>query len=329
VFALGAIVYEMLSGKPAFQGASLAEVVFKVVYEPVAPLSTVVPGIDPAISAAVERAMAKAPADRFPDVSAFIAALTGRSLATTGRGSVATGSGVSVPPTAGRITRGADTTTPGEPALSHLRGEIHARTEQSPPPVSAGGGRTALFLLIALAFSGTGIYGAFRILRTPKPGAAEATPKAETPKVEAVPKVETPNVEAVPKAETPKAEAKTDAPKTDAPKADEPKNGESGSKKVEHEVGKKAVAVAVEPPEVKAMLDEAEAALRGGDSSKAQLIADRSLRVQKTSRAYAIMTRAHCGAGDLGNAKATYQHVSAGDRPRVRKDCKSHDIDLN
>ncbi|HET9989689.1 MAG TPA: serine/threonine-protein kinase, partial [Kofleriaceae bacterium] len=33
VFALGTIVYEMVSGQPAFSGASIPEVVFKVVYE--------------------------------------------------------------------------------------------------------------------------------------------------------------------------------------------------------------------------------------------------------------------------------------------------------
>jgi eukaryotic-like serine/threonine-protein kinase len=80
IFALGAIVYEMLSGQPAFSGANIPEVVFKVVYEEPPPLRDRVPGLPPAITAAVARAMAKGAADRFPTVGAFVEALTGQPL---------------------------------------------------------------------------------------------------------------------------------------------------------------------------------------------------------------------------------------------------------
>src|SRR4030095_14579229 len=43
VCALGAIVYEMLSGRPAFSGETIPEVVFKVVYEPPAPITVPLP----------------------------------------------------------------------------------------------------------------------------------------------------------------------------------------------------------------------------------------------------------------------------------------------
>jgi|GEM_PF-344669 len=77
VFALGAIVHEMLTGQPAFTGSSIPEVVFKVVYEQPLPLPDSVPA---EIVAAVTRAMAKQSSDRFPTVSAFIEALTGAPL---------------------------------------------------------------------------------------------------------------------------------------------------------------------------------------------------------------------------------------------------------
>src|SRR5215831_18105254 len=64
IFALGAIVYEMLAGHPAFSGASIPEVVFKVVYEQPAPLA--VPSLPPAVPAAVACAMAKPADERFP-----------------------------------------------------------------------------------------------------------------------------------------------------------------------------------------------------------------------------------------------------------------------
>ncbi len=91
VFALGAIVYEMLSGQPAFSGETIPEVVFKVVYEQPVPLAERVPGLPPAVTAAVQRAMAKPADERFASASDFIEALTGQPL-------VATRPGASIPP---------------------------------------------------------------------------------------------------------------------------------------------------------------------------------------------------------------------------------------
>ncbi|MDB4953877.1 MAG: serine/threonine protein kinase [Myxococcales bacterium] len=87
VFALGAIVYEMLSGQPAFIGASIPEVVFKVVYEQPIPIEQAVPGLAPRIKSAIERAMAKVAADRFGSVSEFVEAMTGQPLAIIRSGS--------------------------------------------------------------------------------------------------------------------------------------------------------------------------------------------------------------------------------------------------
>lgn len=88
-FALAAIVHEMLSGTPAFTGASLPEVVYKVVYEQPRPLPSDLP---PLVAAAIDCAMAKAPEDRFPTVGAFIEALTGKPISVvplTARGDIA------------------------------------------------------------------------------------------------------------------------------------------------------------------------------------------------------------------------------------------------
>jgi len=80
VFALGAIVYEMLTGKPAFSGENIPAVVFQVVYEQPPSLAEAALDTPPEVVAAVERAMQKQSDDRFPTVSAFIEALTGRPL---------------------------------------------------------------------------------------------------------------------------------------------------------------------------------------------------------------------------------------------------------
>jgi serine/threonine-protein kinase len=103
VFALGAIVYEMLSGQPAFSGASIPEVVFKVVYEQPVPLAERVPAVPPAIAAAVTRAMAKPSDERFATVTAFAEAITGQPLTLT-RGQVpAPAGGANLPSAARRV----------------------------------------------------------------------------------------------------------------------------------------------------------------------------------------------------------------------------------
>ncbi|MCW5807129.1 MAG: serine/threonine protein kinase [Deltaproteobacteria bacterium] len=78
IFALGAIVYEMLSGHAAFSGNNIPEVVFKVVYEQPAPLVALVPEAPARVVAAVNQAMAKPVGDRFRSVNGFVEALTGQ-----------------------------------------------------------------------------------------------------------------------------------------------------------------------------------------------------------------------------------------------------------
>src|SRR5262249_21045876 len=85
VWALGTIVYEMLSGKATFEGDTLAMVVFRVCHEPHTPIEQLVPGLPANVVSAINRALAKDPAGRHPDVLEFVAELTGRPLATLDR----------------------------------------------------------------------------------------------------------------------------------------------------------------------------------------------------------------------------------------------------
>jgi serine/threonine-protein kinase len=76
VYSLGCVLYEMLSGEPPFTGPSSQAVIARHAVEPPRSLRVVRPGVPPALERAVERALAKVPADRFQTAGEFARALT-------------------------------------------------------------------------------------------------------------------------------------------------------------------------------------------------------------------------------------------------------------
>jgi tRNA A-37 threonylcarbamoyl transferase component Bud32 len=83
VYSLGVVAYECLSGERPFDGASQVAIALAHINRPPPPLPADVP---PAVRLLVERALAKDPADRFPDGGAFAEAIrrvaSGGALAT-------------------------------------------------------------------------------------------------------------------------------------------------------------------------------------------------------------------------------------------------------
>jgi len=79
-YSLAILVWEALTGAVPFTGDSLGELIRKHLLEPPPRLIDVKPEIPASVSAAVHRAMSKKPAERFPDVAAFIAALGGQAV---------------------------------------------------------------------------------------------------------------------------------------------------------------------------------------------------------------------------------------------------------
>jgi hypothetical protein len=75
IYALGCVVYEMLSGEPPFTGATAEAIVARHCKEPPRSLRIVRPAIPYGVERAVNKALAKSPADRFLNASAFIEAL--------------------------------------------------------------------------------------------------------------------------------------------------------------------------------------------------------------------------------------------------------------
>ncbi len=75
IYALGAVTYEMLTGEPPFTGATAQAVVAKVMTERPQRLSAVRDTVPAHVEAAVNKALAKLPADRWSSTAKFAEAL--------------------------------------------------------------------------------------------------------------------------------------------------------------------------------------------------------------------------------------------------------------
>ncbi len=71
-FALGSIFYEMVTGSVAFSGNTVIQVLGRVLQGEPEPIEGMVPGIPQSVSAAVKKALAKKPEDRFKTVVEFV-----------------------------------------------------------------------------------------------------------------------------------------------------------------------------------------------------------------------------------------------------------------
>jgi serine/threonine-protein kinase len=76
IYSLGAVTYEMLTGDPPHTGNTMQAIVAKVLTEEPSPISRTRQLIPRNVEAAVQRALAKSPADRFKGAADYAAALT-------------------------------------------------------------------------------------------------------------------------------------------------------------------------------------------------------------------------------------------------------------
>jgi serine/threonine-protein kinase len=76
IYALGAMMYYALTGRPPFQGESAFAVMMAHARDPVVPPSQVRPGVPDDLERVILRCLAKKPEERYPDVKALAQALS-------------------------------------------------------------------------------------------------------------------------------------------------------------------------------------------------------------------------------------------------------------
>ena len=103
IYALAAVLYEMLSGEPPFTGATMQAMLVRRLTEPPPSARTVRPNVPEGVDQAIRRALAPVPADRFATMAQF-----GQAIATA-NGSLASAERTAAVPSAGGGSGARDT----------------------------------------------------------------------------------------------------------------------------------------------------------------------------------------------------------------------------
>ena len=131
VYALGAVLYEMLTGDPPFTGSTAQAIVARVVTETPRPLLPQRHTIPPHVEAAVMTALEKLPADRFASAALFAEALVNP---TATRPTARTGTAPAAAPGAGSRSRLRDPVVIGLAAVAVAALGLAAASLRRPAP---------------------------------------------------------------------------------------------------------------------------------------------------------------------------------------------------
>jgi hypothetical protein len=164
LYSLASVLYEMLVGEPPMTGKTVQAVIAKLMTEPAMHVRTVRPTVPEHVDAAIGRALAKVPADRFATVAEFTRALdaapaaapNGAASAATGAMPVARGksrraiigagiAGVAVAGTAAALVANGTFRTKDTSATLRDRTQLTFSGKIAAPAVSADGKQLAYF----------------------------------------------------------------------------------------------------------------------------------------------------------------------------------------
>jgi eukaryotic-like serine/threonine-protein kinase len=149
IWALGVILYELLSGKPPFAGTNFLELGLEVTNRAHAPLARRVPGISPGLAAVVDRCLQKTAPARFANLAELASALVphagpgakaaaDRIARTLGVGAQSTGTPTAITPRRDRrvviAAVGAGLAAAAAGVLWRRVKSVHAVATVAPPP---------------------------------------------------------------------------------------------------------------------------------------------------------------------------------------------------
>src|SRR5581483_1878448 len=165
VYSLGVVLYELLTSEVPFPGENFVAVAMRHINEPPPPIRDKRPDVPPRVEAAVQKAMAKRPEDRFPTMGEFCRELEGCLAELDSEGTVV--APAVAPPRVPRTRRGVSP-WPIVAALVGLAAVgavvaflvLHHSHGNHAPPVTGGGG-TNIHLRAVTAWDpyGTGAPG--------------------------------------------------------------------------------------------------------------------------------------------------------------------------
>jgi serine/threonine-protein kinase len=190
-FALGAIAFELLAGRPAFQGDEISSILYQVVHEePPSLVSMGLPELAP-IEAVIRRAMAKVPADRFANVNDFAQAMEAAARAVTagaGASSVVPANGAVRPPPTPVTAASPGVMPVAKTTLRDSAGELAA--SEAAASLGTGAAKRGLVLaavgaaIAVTAVGGLALRSSGKPESSPSPAAATAPAAAPAPAVQ-------------------------------------------------------------------------------------------------------------------------------------------------
>jgi serine/threonine-protein kinase len=320
VFSLGSIAYECLAGKAPFQADNIAQVVFRIAYEPHKPLTSVAPNVPAGMAQAVEHALQKDLAQRTPSVAAFVLELTGQVLSNAGSPKVAAANVLKPGEQVDEAMMAEATAAPSSKVQAKLLMTPNppvASEPALPTPRSPPARRSPLLLIggaVGVLAIGVGAYLASSTGGATATGSLDASVTAVAPPTvdagSAVVEPPTPAVDAGPlPAVTPLADAGTpDAKPVDAGAAASPKTP-------------------LQPPspEDALLISEFEAETKTNSDAAWARRSSMQLKIQSPGGKRVLLTtlvEMSCQRADLTNAQAYSRQLSGSAKELARKRCR-------
>jgi len=340
IFSLGAVAYEMLTGKSAFEGDEVSQVLFRVVYESPRSLAEVLPELPVGARRAVETALEKQPEKRYASAMAFSEALDRDSFAPT------------------KSTSAAPEASPLMPELEDLTDSVKPVPAKCPWLLMVVVGALAVSLVGgAIAYRQYALKDAVGMSSgRPAPGvltkgAAPGGPPTSTTETSGSTSSSTgetsENTSSTAEASGSTASSTDDSKGSSSPPGDTattptptPKAPPKTTKTTTPPPPPKTTLVRAPPPpeppplnaEEQRILARAEKALKAKQYNDAEVFARRSLTSLERNgagwaRAYAIVAEVACAQKDLPKYTAAIASVPVSWRPSVKTACKRLDFE--